>query len=356
MRHPVVTDPEPLRRRLAAEEKDCAERLAGLEDRLRRFEEVDRPAYDRWLRLEFGPGLEELEELEARIREKTILARRIDELMERHGLHPREALFVATHRPPPDEERADEPGEGLGGAGTESGADPGADARQRSDARQRNDWDPEEIEARRQAKRDAKRAERRAARAAQAQGSAGPEGAGGPGGAPGALRRATGTDTLVGIYRKLARKLHPDSPGALRGEKAQTLWIQVQTAYQSRSLDRLLAIWTWLSVEQLAEGSEAPTATFSDWQRRIREMRRSVERLEKQVTGLKQDPAWDFGGEEGLPRKKLRARVKRDLEGDLARAQEAMEALDDFIAAIGPPREPSYGRDQPRGGARRRRR
>ena len=52
---PVLTDMQQLLRRLAIEEDDQRRDLARREDRLRRFEDLERPAYESWLRLEIGP-------------------------------------------------------------------------------------------------------------------------------------------------------------------------------------------------------------------------------------------------------------------------------------------------------------
>lgn len=73
---PVLTDLQDLRRRLAIEEDHQRRDLARLEDRLRRFEDNDRPAYERWLRLELGPILTTPAELSAELRLQRMIAER----------------------------------------------------------------------------------------------------------------------------------------------------------------------------------------------------------------------------------------------------------------------------------------
>ena len=58
---PVVADLGALLERLATEERARRAELAALEERLRRFEDVERPAYTEWLRLTLGPVLTALE-------------------------------------------------------------------------------------------------------------------------------------------------------------------------------------------------------------------------------------------------------------------------------------------------------
>ena len=123
---PVLSDLQALLRRLASNEHAGVRELASLENRVRRFEDVERPAYERWRRLTFGPSLSSLQELYDQVHARRALAQRVMELAERRNLHPREALYVATH---------------------------GVSA----EAQERAGRDPDVVEARRRAKRERKR-------------------------------------------------------------------------------------------------------------------------------------------------------------------------------------------------------
>jgi hypothetical protein len=57
----VPSDARLLAERLAAEERELAEQLAALEARVRRFADVERPAYEGWRHLAFGPLLASLQ-------------------------------------------------------------------------------------------------------------------------------------------------------------------------------------------------------------------------------------------------------------------------------------------------------
>ena len=295
---PAQIDLEQLFSRLEREETVLAQKLAELESRFRQFEDIDRPAYERWVRIEFGSRLGELEEILEKIREKQLLAGLVERYVRESGLGPREALYLALNR------------------GDSSGEEQEVQARRQARLEAKR-------EARREKKQEAKRAKKEAAPAAP--GNTSPLGT---------LRSA-----VVSVYRKLARRLHPDSPDAVRGERAQTLWLEVQSAYSKRNLDRLLAIAAWLDSNQEPDGT-GPRLTVSERNSRIRALKRSIERLAQKLESLGEHPAWIFAEPGGVSRKKLRSRVAREIEDELAQVQEVYQALEDFIESLGTPKRP----------------
>jgi hypothetical protein len=327
---PVPSDAQLLRTRLAVEEHDLVDRLAALEARVRRFADVERPAFASWRRLEFGPLLATLQELSDELRMRSLLADRLSALVELHGLHPREALHHLTHPEP----RPARPADGA--------------------------FDPDEVEARRRAKLERKRAERRAAKREQraanrpSQPQAAGAAAAGAGVRPG---------RVVDLYRVLARRIHPDSPSALRTlEPARrgALWTDVQDAYEAGSLERLLAISAW--VETLVEADAGDAArperlatagaserggallSLSERYERLRGLRRAQRALERQLSELRADPAWTFTEQRPAARRKLAKQARAAIDDDIARVRSALRELDEFFAAIGPPRAPRRGR------------
>lgn len=328
MKLPVPSDAQRLRARLAIEERDLLEQLAALEGRVRRFADVERPAYASWRRLEFGPLLATLQELSDELRMRSLLADRLRALVELHGLHPREALHRLTN-----------PAASSGRAAGDA-------------------FDPDELEARRRAKLERKRAQRREARRAEraAARSAEPQ-------PPAAATRATARPTrVVDLYRALARRIHPDSPSALRTlepVRLGALWADVQGAYEAGSLERLLAISAWVETLGEAEaGGGAPSArfaasgasergtllSFSERYGRLRALRRSQRAVERKLTELRADPAWDFAAPRPSARRKLARQARAAIDDETARVRQALQELDEFFAAIGPPRPPRPGR------------
>lgn len=301
-RFPILLDSEQLKERLRRRQAELVRQLAALEQELRRFEDSERPAYESWLRLEFGPSFVEIEELSEKIREKRILAARIHDLVD-SGLQPREALFVASGGETPMESPSPRKG-----------------------------FAPEEVDARRRAKRDAKREvrrekkrERKDARVAER---------------PASPATVDDRRRLTTLYRGLARKLHPDSAQAIDADKARGLWLEVQAAYESGNVERLLAVSAWLG----QEGPAPSLLSVAERQDGVRRLERSRVKLERRLSELELHPAWGFSGLQGSERRKLRSRAARELGEKLAQAREALNALEDFIDSIGPPRPPKKRR------------
>lgn len=320
---PVVVDVRQILRRLAREEASERSELARLEARLRRFEDVERPAYEAWLRVELGPAVTRVEELAATLRSRQILAARVTELVEVEGLHAREALWVI-------QEAASAP-------------EPESGSRRRGPATE----DPEAVDARRRAKRDRKRAERK--QAARERKAAAPSASGQTGTEPGRKR-------LVGLYRDLARTLHPDSPHVLRdlpAARLRSIWAEVQAAYAIRSLERLLALATWVETVAAtgvdatsgdavtgARALNGPTLSLSERHERLHALRRASRTLDRRLATLAAEAAWDFESAAPPARRKLKQAATRRLATEAAEMEAALAAVDAFLDAIGPPRPP----------------
>jgi hypothetical protein len=324
---PAPTDVARLASRLADEERQLEASLAALEDRLRRLADLERPAYEIWRNLEFGPLLATLEELRAELRLRHIVADRVSDLVERQGLDPREALHVATMSSPE-----------------------GSRVRRREQER-------DEVDARRRARLERKRAARR--EAARAKRQAGRLDARSDA-TVAANERAPERQRLVRLYRGLARRLHPDSPDALRSlapERRGSIWAEVQAAYGAGSLERLLALSAWIDAATAGDpAADAPAAdpashmprptllSLAERFARLRALRRSHRSLEAQLARLESDPAWGFVARRASADRAAKQRARAAIEGEIARVREALEELAQFLASIGRPRPPSSAR------------
>lgn len=312
---PVPVDLPALLARLRAAEREHQARLAALETRLREFEDVEQPAYARWLRLELGPALAERDAREDELRARHATVWRVQTLVERDGCDAREALYAVLH---PE----------------------AAPVR-------RDRMDPDVVAARRRAKVERKRAERRAARRAQARAGNGATGHGEPGSAAPRPASAAGQRTRpVALFRAIARRLHPDSPSVLRGHdplRTKTLWAEAQAAYAAGDADRLLAIAAWLD----AADDDAPPllpASLAERHARLRGLARAAVALERRLAALASDPAFDFSRRTPRERAQLRADAARRLDAELRRLEVTIAEVDAALDAIGPPRAPRRDR------------
>jgi hypothetical protein len=242
----------------------------------------------------------------------------VDQLVEDQNLHPREALYLVLNK-------------------INQGSAQNKKEQNQDDKKKTSDpWDAEEIKARRQAKREAKREARREqkkqAKLEQKVETATPS-----------LHREPGSDSIVSIYRVLARKLHPDSPLAIKSlpeARILSLWLEVQSAYQAGSLEKLLAISAWLDSRAPDSHPELSSLSFAERFARIRTLEKSCRKLESQLLQLKGQDAWDFVNARGNLKRKLLQKAKRELESELDRAQDILDQLEDFIQSIGSPRPP----------------
>lgn len=275
-----------------------------MEARLRQFEDVERPAYAAWRRLEHGPALSTLEARLQELRARKVLADRVATLVEIDGWPPREALYIVLHP---------------------------AECPQVC----RDRMDPDEVAARRRSKVDRKRAERKAARRAQRGAetpSAGKTGLDGDGRA----RR-------VAAFRTLARRLHPDSPTAIRSlspSRLGALWSEVLAAYEAGNLERLISIAAWLDSAGDPDPDVVPLLSFAERFERLRALERSARTLERRLAELSHDPAWEFPSRSTAWRRRLRKEVTLVLGNELEMVAAALEEIAAFFEAIGSPRRP----------------
>lgn len=323
-RYPVLTDLAELIRRLSLQERELGRKLAELEERVQRFDSVDRPFYDNWVRLELGPRIAVWEEILDQIRQKRILAWRIEQLVEKKGLHPREALYVATTSTT---------------EGVNEGSPAGADEPRRP-------FGEDEIEARRRAKLDAKRAARKDAKKEAKRGIEEEPLKPGEPPSPLSLARRRG----ISLYRKLAFRLHPDSAQAdLPEARARSLWLEVQVAYEASDWDRLASIDAWMSLEDdegVQERAPSRERGLADRYERIRTLSRSAGKLERKLVQLRLQPAWGFSAARSPELKKLRKNAANRLEEQVEEAARALEALEEYLESLGPPRPPKVNRSR----------
>ncbi len=332
-RYPVPTDRAELVRRLSLQERELGRKLAQLEERVQKFDTVDLPFYDNWVRLELGPRISDWEAILDQIRQRRILAWRIEQLVEKKGLHPREALYVATVF---TNESEDSP----------QGENESSES-ERSEEAPRRPFGEAEIEARRRAKLEAKRAARKDAKEESKRDSreAAPARPDEPL-SPLMLARRKG----ISLYRKLAFRLHPDSARAdLPEARARTLWLEVQVAYESSDWDRLASIDAWMGLEGDDDGVQDRSLSrgersLADRYERIRMLTRSAGKLEKKLAYLSLQPAWDFSAARSPERKRLRKHAAIRLEEQVEEAARALEVLEEYLESLGPPRPPKTGR------------
>ncbi len=297
----VPIDNDALSEQLALEENVLYQKLGELEGRIRHFEDFEQPAYERWVKLEFGPSLMTISQLRERLREKQILARRVHELIESKELSAREALYLALNHHDNQE----------------------VTARRRAKLEQKR---TAKLESRREKKRNQQTETKRT----------NPE-------------TPTKANRLTVAYRALARKLHPDSAERIKELPASqllNLWVEVQLAYQSSNYGQLTAISIWLEYCLTTQQQSIPkirktAVSFSERIEKIRLLTLSTTRLEKQLLELESHPAHIFSQR---TQQRFNHQVARELDEQITKLQQDLDNITDFMGSIGTPTAPRAAR------------
>lgn len=324
--HSLITlDQEPIRRSASEECLRAFESVERLKTRIRRHEELDLPAYARWLRREFAG-------LSARIRQAAETVADLEQLVDSVG---RVADFVGcdlgtAYRIVMSERNADEnelrrrkrrgsddhPGGAAGsdedGASFEEDRDDGAFEADHSGGERRS-FDEEELRTafeelfgaagRGHGEKEEAFQEFRRFFAGER-----PE------------RGSTPSEHDQRIkerYRRLARILHPDM-GSAAGEgdfgatRRKELWLQVQAAYEARDLARLDQL---LLLATISEKGAFFAATISEILALSARLRDALRPLRRQVRELRRSLAWEFADRKDLT--DVRKRCERELRDEL---------------------------------------
>jgi hypothetical protein len=97
------------------------------------------------------------------------------------------------------------------------------------------------------------------------------------------------TQRLKELYRKLARRLHPDNGRTITPHESE-LWLQTQTAYENGQVEVLENILNLLEIDE--QGSK--NASVSTLLRLTASLKATLRALKSQITGLRQNLAWNF--------------------------------------------------------------
>jgi hypothetical protein len=94
---------------------------------------------------------------------------------------------------------------------------------------------------------------------------------------------------LKELYRKLARRLHPDNGRTITPHESE-LWLQTQSAYENGQVEVLENILNLLEIDE--QGTK--NATVSTLLRLTASLRSTLRALKTQISGMRQNLAWNF--------------------------------------------------------------
>ena len=127
------------------------------------------------------------------------------------------------------------------------------------------------------------------------------------------------------LYRRLVRRLHPD----LRADGStavSALWHEVQEAYAASDVARMEILLALSDIETNRMAGQ----TLAQLHAVRAELRRALRALEKSLLEAEGEDAWDFA--RIGPNARLRVRVERQLQSDLAARTQRLDLLTRTIA------------------------
>ena len=253
----VVIDNQPIRRKAQRDYQKAVRDLDAAKAETERFHNEDKPLFSRWISSHFGSLLTEIRDLQSKLFEVQNL---INEVQQEYyyGRHDsiasayRAVLHRREHPEPPEENPEPEPG-----------PDDYAQSEREAEERAAEEFAEEFWQRFQNAK-------------ASLKSSSNP------------LRRAQ-DGRLKGLYRKLARRLHPDNGLEITPREAE-LWHKTQAAYEAGQVEVLESILTLLEVGDKG----AKTASVSALFQLTATLKKTLRTLKRQLTELRQDAAWNF--------------------------------------------------------------
>ncbi len=272
-----MLDGAPIRRKARREYEKVLRELDQAKAEAERFESQDKPQFSKWISANFGALLTELRELQEKLYHTQELVNEVQQEFYYGNYRSIHNAYkkVMRRRNAPDEISAEEK------AAAEA----------------------EEAELR----RDFEEIFNEAAQEFWEKMGVNPE-------EPAAPRKGTKprpASRLKELYRRLVRLLHPDK-GARRTPREIEWWHQTQAAYQSQNVEQLELILTLIEIEQ--RGST--DASVSVLAQLTLEFKKSLKALKRQLSGFKQDVAWNFSQLVDFSGLMRRTRIQLESERD----------------------------------------
>ncbi|MGZ8938158.1 MAG: J domain-containing protein [Limisphaerales bacterium] len=276
----LVIDSKPLQQKAQRAYQKAVRDLEKAKAESERFHAEDKPLFSQWLSSKFGSLLTEIRELQAKLFEAQNLVHEVQQEYY-YGGHSsitsayRTVLHRRSH--PQEQEEAEAP-----------------------ESEKSEDFEEEERTAEEIAEEFWQRLH---------------EAAAGPGDYSERTSKAQ-SQRLKELYRKLARRLHPDNGRTITPRESE-LWHKTQAAYEHGQIEVLETILTTLEVDEKG----ARSASVSTLMQLTASLKKSLRTLKRQLTALRRDIAWNFSQRED------RTELQRSAEATLAADRDQLICL-----------------------------
>jgi hypothetical protein len=299
----LVIDNAPFQREAWAEFHSAQKRLEKAARDLHRHEEVDQPAYDRWLHQTFPTLISQVRQMHEEVFNKGQQVQAVQMMASLTGRsHKRLWREFLEADGNPEEFMRQGANDFFGGP-----EEPG------------DDFDSAEEDDAEKLLEDETGGSRRSRAEAE------PDFEGRRGSAPGpkhALRAAKE------VYRRLVQRLHPDRGGEWT-EARKRLWHEVQAAWANGDVDWLVRLEVeWESANEVL----GPASPIGRLRQAIAEFEAARRDTERKLRGYRRSPPWRFTLSE-KKRETLRRKTEDDLRNDLEYLQQQLAYFNTTIAA-----------------------
>jgi hypothetical protein len=240
----IVVDSKPFRQKVQRDYGRAVRELDAARTEAERFQQEDKPLFERWINASFGKQLTELRDIQGQLFEAQHLVNEVQQEYH-YGNH---ASIIAAYkavmdrRAHPEEYETDD---------SEPSSDEAHHDNQESNGAFDGDFSESYI--------------------------------------PRANAGAPKSSRLKELYRKLARRLHPDNQREITAREKE-LWHKTQAAYDEGSVEVLETILATLEVDEKG----AKNANISTLMQLTESLKQRLRSLRRELSKFRRDIAWDF--------------------------------------------------------------
>lgn len=319
----VMTNSAKIRREARKKYDSVRQQLDTVKLQIDEFQSLDLPAFNRWLHLRFGPLLGEIRELSGKIAQSERILHQVHRIaaMESISLRAAYQRYLAAEQTREERESIDpaESGESSGnapppGEPDDDGPDPFGPNAESDDPFEdiRNLFES----------------------------MFGQLGGADPG------KSADHKRQVKELYRKLARRLHPDAQGKVSDEM-RSWWLQAQEAYQASDASQLELL---LHLVEEKQGTPQQMTSVSSLYQMTTKLKATLRGMKRELRKNQRDRAW--GCAKAPPDARIEREVEAELLRDLLPAKAHLFSLDREIEAlkiptVRVPRKPAKSKPSP---------
>ena len=125
------------------------------------------------------------------------------------------------------------------------------------------------------------------------------------------------------LYRKLARRLHPDSRN-YTGSEASQHWEALQAAYERGDLEKMQTIEVLCDADESGLSIDLGLSRLTDW---ANHFQAELSAIQADLKAAKKHPSWKFSSKTAEELKRLHTRTQAEIEDEICSFSEMLDDL-----------------------------